>query len=204
MRYRSPKLSLSYSILGTLKFSITPVLSLLSSKGQVLHLRQCFMSLTSHSPIEASLDRGQAFCKNSIRGGTIFYSWQRSVPSLFHCYWSCFKWRAQVRPNYQKNAFFFFLHGNCPRQLNGFCAWSRKVGFRLQHPSGWGRCKMLNMEQHCASLHFNFFSPVSWGSREKLKHNAKVFALIAGQLLLMACHFKSLWGRTIATIWKKM
>lgn len=30
------------------------------------------MSLTRHSPIEAALDRGQTFCENSIREGTIF------------------------------------------------------------------------------------------------------------------------------------
>lgn len=30
------------------------------------------MSLTPHSPIEEALDRGQTFCENSIREGTIF------------------------------------------------------------------------------------------------------------------------------------
>lgn len=176
-------------------FSIVAVLSLLRLKGQVSHLGQCFISLTLHSPIEAASDWGQtSFFLQNLNGGCRLF---------FHFYWSHLKQRTQVRPNDEK-AFFSssFFNRKCPCPVEPFlCSISK--GWNEPRASLGVGVEVWNIEQCWSSLHFCL--PLLDEDRrrnESVTH--KVFALIAGQLLLMICHFRWLRGRNIATIWNKM
>lgn len=109
-------------------------------------------------------------CKNSIRRGLYFCPRQWWVPSLFHCYWSNLKQRAQVRPSAEKAFFFFFL-------FNRSCVPSPKVGMSLGHPSGWGwRFELLNN----VDLPSILSSAPRQGLQEKWKRNTKSLHLLPG------------------------
>lgn len=119
-------------------------------KGSCCFLRQCFMSFTSHSPIEAALDQGQTFCENSIREGTIF------IPRRDLCLLYSIAIDLVLNGGHRLNHMMSIRHIFLRASVQG--SWlvavfnSEGLGWGCRIPMG-GR-RWLNIEKVPTSLHF--------------------------------------------------
>lgn len=140
-------------------------------------------------------------CKNSIRRGMYICPRQCWVLSLFHCYWSHLGHRLDPM---MKRIFFssLFLKRKCPCPLEPLpCSIPKGLN---EPPASLG--VLGGGLKYWAVLIFPPFCLLLLDDDCRRNENVthKVFALIAGQLLLMICHFRWLRGWNIATIWNKM